>query len=147
MKRVLALLAVATIGFGVMGASAATLGYMQQSNLGATSAAVYSCNDGETNDLPVTFQDVFSDAEGEYVVDTITISDASALTLNCQGDAFRLSLSSESDVQVPWHVEVTGTVPNTDPWVIQVFNESDIDSIMYSSDLAGIALTITDVAP
>ena len=47
----------------------------------------------------------------------------------------------------PWHVEVTGTVPNTDPWVIQVFNQYDIDSIMYSSDLAGIALTITDPAP
>ena len=117
-KKSVAILAGIAIA-GAVGASAASLGGLGGEDLGADTGDVASC---DTNGIIVAYSTSYSPAAGEYVVDSIDLTDVNAA---CEGQTFDLTvLLTDPDVVTP--IPPT-TVAFTGP-IAQVGGAQSIDT-------------------
>ncbi len=99
-KKILA--GVAAFGaFGALTASASTLGGLRSTSLGASANVVASC---DTDGIDIAYsENAYNAGTNDYRTNAVTLSGVNA---NCQGKAFRLTLSNPTASLV----ETTGTV-------------------------------------
>lgn len=86
-KRAAFAIIVGTAAFGIIGASAATLGGINGSSLGADAAVVASC---DTDGVTVDYTNVFNTTSGAYDTTVVDVTNINAL---CNGNDIALTLS------------------------------------------------------
>ena len=101
-KKVMAVV-VAVLAFSLIAASAATLGGINASDVGADTDVVAACNGGAGN-VGVDWDTSYNAAANRYDVTGVHVSNLSA---NCAGEAIAVTLSNGNGSQT---LEITGVV-------------------------------------
>ncbi len=131
-KKSVAVLAGIAIA-GAVGASAASLGGLGGEDLGADSAAVESC---DTDGITVGYTTSFDATAGEYLVDSIDLSDINA---DCATQTYDLTALGTDAAGDPVEEDFGGPVILT--------TDSDLDLVNdgMTIDTSGITLTAESV--
>ena len=80
------------VGGGIVAASAATLGTLTSTNLGAASSVVAAC---DTNGVDIAYTTAYNATAHEYVIDTATVSSINAA---CDGQSMKVQLYGAAGV-------------------------------------------------
>lgn len=135
-KSVAVLAGIAIVG--AVGASAASLGGLDNNELGADTGDVASC---DTNGIDVAYTTSFDATEGEYLVDAIVLSDVNAA---CDLQTVDLAVLRTDYDAVPAaplaEVSLTGTANGTGTLTISVTDTVTAESV------SGLAISISGVA-